>query len=127
MNIATADAHGGNAVNSVAFSPDGQLLATVGNDKKLITWNCMTSQMQKEFDLSGKGICVAFTSGGNFRNYLLRRSHGAVGDPQMAMMTSCFHRARRCLRPGYFSGSAAGHPRRARAAAGRAAPGQERH
>ena len=65
VNIATIDAHGGKAVNSVAFSPDGQHLATIGDDKKLITWSCLTSQLQKEIDLPGKGVCTVYTSGGD--------------------------------------------------------------
>lgn len=87
VNLATIDAHSGNMVLDVAFSPEGDLIATAGSDKKIITWNATTAQQQKEFDLTSKGVSIEFLPGGNHLivacdNQTIRKVNATSGDDE---------------------------------------------
>lgn len=65
VNLATIDAHSGNAVNAVVFSREGDLIWTAGNDRKLIGWSVNTAQPQKEYDLTFRGLSLAIAPSGD--------------------------------------------------------------
>src|SRR5262249_28069679 len=54
-------AHKG-AVTNVVFSPDGQLLASVGSDRKVRVWNAGTLEQLAEFDRSGTDWAMTFSA-----------------------------------------------------------------
>jgi WD40 repeat protein/tRNA A-37 threonylcarbamoyl transferase component Bud32 len=56
----------GQAVSCVAFSPDGQRLATTGYDKTLKVWDAATGKQVDARPLGEVGQCLAFSPGGEW-------------------------------------------------------------
>ncbi len=54
----------GNAMGDIAFSPDGQLLATVGTDNQVRLWDSLTRELLHTFELDGYCLAVAFSPDG---------------------------------------------------------------
>ena len=54
----------GNAIGDIAFSPDGQLLATVGTDNQVRLWNSLTGELLHTFESDGYCLAVAFSPNG---------------------------------------------------------------
>ena len=54
----------GIATGDIAFSPDGQLLATIGTDNQVILWNSLTGELLHTFESDGYCLAVAFSPDG---------------------------------------------------------------
>jgi serine/threonine protein kinase len=64
--LITIDAHEG-PVPSIAFSPDGQILATGGDDRHLRLWDPATGQLKSELPIhQSPVISIAFAHSGKF-------------------------------------------------------------
>ena len=53
-----------NGVGDIAFSPDGQLLATTGTDKRVRLWNSLTGKLLHTLESDGYCLAVAFSPDG---------------------------------------------------------------
>lgn len=63
MQRGTFKGHTG-AVNAVAFSPDGEMIASGGDDKKLKLWDSQTRQQQATISLDGELVAVDYSPDG---------------------------------------------------------------
>jgi eukaryotic-like serine/threonine-protein kinase len=65
MLLRTVHAHGGQPVSALAFSPDGEWLASASFDRTVKLSNSRTGEIRHSFDLhTGNVECVAFSSNG---------------------------------------------------------------
>jgi hypothetical protein len=79
------------AINFMAYSPDGQMLVSVGQTRQVILWETMTGSKYREWQLPGQVARITFADDGrhlitaneNGTLYVLRLGHGvaAVADP----------------------------------------------